>query len=295
MRFATILSAMLHVAAVGIWFVLPDSWRPVTVSEPIVPIEVISEAELSDRLSVVATRREEEPVEEEEEPAPPEPEPEEEEPAPVVEPEPEPAPVQPEPEPEPEPLPEPEEQEPEEPEPEPEPEEPEPEPDPEPVREEPKPKNDELDLSALESALTDLDREEARAPQEQVEETGQAQASDRDRTQVGLGDRLTASEEAMFKARMQRCWNINSTAGAPEPEKLIVSVRFELTPAGELKGQPRVLNAVQIATSGNPFWAVAQREAVNSVVKCAPYDFLPPEKYNQTFTLHFNPAMMAGI
>jgi len=303
MRFAILISALLHVAAVGIWFVLPDSWRPVRPSDPIVPIEIISEAELSDRLSVVETRVEPE-AEAVEQPAPEEIE--EQPPVPTTQPE-QPQEQQPEPEPEPvqlppEPEPEPEEQEPElveEPEPEPEqpkeePKKEEPKKDP-PKQEPPKPEEPGLDMAALESALEDLDREETNAPREAPTETGQAQQSDRDRNQVGLGDKLTASEEALFKSRMQPCWNINATAGAPKPETLIVRVQFELTSSGQLKNEPKVLNALQIRTSGNPFWVVAQREAVSAVIKCAPYDFLPPERYSQTFILNFDPSQMGGV
>lgn len=298
MRFAIIISALLHVAAVGIWFVLPDSWRPVRPADPIVPIEIISEAELSDRLSVVETRKEpeaeavEQPAPEEIEEQPPVPATQPEQPQ-ETEPEPEPVQLPPEPEEqEPEPVEEPKKEEPKE-----EPKKEEPKKDP-PKKDPPKkdpPKEPELDLSALESALTDLDREETNAPRETPTETGQAQQADRDANQVGLGDKLTASEEALFKSRMKPCWNINATAGAPEPEKLLVRVQFELTSTGALKNEPKVLNALQIRTSGNPFWLVAQREAVSAVIKCAPYDFLPPERYSQTFILNFDPSQMAGV
>ncbi|NHK29303.1 hypothetical protein FF098_015400 [Parvularcula flava] len=308
MRFATLISAMLHVAAVGVWFIIPASWRPVGPSDPIVPIEIISEAELSDRLSVVETRVEPE-AEAVEQPAPEERE--EQPPVPTTQPE-QPQEQQPEPEPEPvqlppEPEPEPEEQEPEPiEEPEPEPEQPKEEPkkeepnkDPpkkDPPKQEP-PKEPELDLSALESALTDLDREETNAPREAPTETGQAQQGDRDVNQVGLGDRLLASEEAKMKARMAECWSAQAFLGAPKPETLIVTLSFELNRDGSLKSTPKVQNAIQINTSGNPFWKVAERSAINAVIDCAPYNFLSLDRYNEwkSFEMTFNPAEMVGF
>lgn len=299
MRFAIVISVMLHVVAVGVWYVLPDSWKPVAQSEPIIPIEIISEAELSDMLSVVETRIDAEP-EPEQQPAPEEIE--EIEPEPVVQPE-QPV-VEPEPIVEQAPDPLPEEQEPEEiPEPEEKKEEPKKE---EPKKREPpkvtppkkeEPKEPELDFDALRSGLEDLDREKTEAPREAAEQTGQAQQDDRNRNQVGAGDRLTASEEAKMRAHMAQCWSRQAFIGAPEPEKLLVTVRFELNRDGSLRSAPKVINSLQINTSGNAFWKVAERAALNAVIECAPYDFLSQERLNSgvPYEMTFNPAQMVGL
>ncbi|MHA7872027.1 MAG: hypothetical protein ACX939_06745, partial [Hyphococcus sp.] len=267
---------------VGLAFLSPlANWRPDVAPEPYIPLELIAEAELDLTTSVPAARPEPEPVEEEPEPDLQEPVVEDE-----PEPEPEPEPVV-EPEPEPEPAPEPVEPE------------PAPEPDPEPPQEtpvvKPEPKKDDLDLDAL-SKLVDLEKEKERAetpvetPSETVEEADQA------RRAIGAGDRLTASDEAKMRAAVERCWNAATIIGAPRPEDLVVVIEFELNRDGTLTSAPRVANALQISLSGNRFWKVAEREAISAVVKCAPYDFLPPERYEtwKEFKLNFDPSQMVG-
>jgi hypothetical protein len=95
---------------------------------------------------------------------------------------------------------------------------------------------------------------------------------------------------------MLRCWNSGTIIGAPEPEKLVVVIEFELNRDGSLASQPRVANALQISMSPNRFWKIAEREALSAVIKCAPYDFLPVERYEswKEFRFNFNPADMVG-
>ncbi len=280
MRFGVLVSIMFHGAIVGVAFLsLPTGWRPDVEAEPYIPIDLIEEAELDLMTSVPAAAPE--PVEEAEpEPAPaePEPEPEPEPPAAVEEPEPEPAPA---PEPEPEPLPV-------EPEPEPEPEPPAPKPQPK-----PEPKKDELDLAAL-SQLIDKEKEkEVQTSQTPANATTQA---DQARAAVGPGDRLTASDEAKMRAAVGRCWNASAIIGAPDPENLIVILDVDLNRDGSLRGAPRVANALQINLSGNRFWKVAEQTAVRAVVSCAPYDFLPADRYDtwKEFQFNFDPSQMVG-
>jgi hypothetical protein len=47
------------------------------------------------------------------------------------------------------------------------------------------------------------------------------------------------------------------------------------------------------ASPGNPFWDVAEMRAVQAVTKCAPYDFLPQEKFEQwqSLILNFRPKL----
>lgn len=280
MRFGVVVSVLLHLTIVGAAFVsLPSNWRPDVEPEPFIPLDLIEEAELDLTTSVPAAAPE--PVEEPEpepEPAEPEPEPEPEPPAPVEEPEPEPAP-EPEPEPEPAPV-EPE---------------PEPDPEPEPVKPEPKPepKEETLDLAAL-SQLIDKEREkETHTSETPAEASVEAEES---RAAIGPGDRLTASDQAKMRAAVQRCWNTGAVIGAPEPEKLIVVLEIDLNRDGSLRGAPRVANALQINLSGNRFWKVAEQTAVRAVVSCAPYDFLPQDRYDtwKEFRLNFDPSQMVG-
>ena len=285
MRFGVLVSILFHACIVGLAFLsLPEGWRPDVSPEPYVPIEILSEAEIAELTSVPAARPLPEPVEEPE-PDPPAEEVIEEEPAPASEPE-------PKPEPEPEPV---------EPEPEPETVEPEPDPEPEPPKPEPKPpvkkkepETDELDFDAL-SKLVDKERENT--PSDAGTPSEVAEVADQARGRVGAGDRLTASETAKMKAAMGRCWTSTSLIGAPEPEKLVVRVEFQLNRDGSLVSAPRVLNQTQINLSGNRFWKVAEREAINAILKCAPYDFLSQDTYEtwKEIEFNFNPAEMAGF
>ncbi len=291
MRFAIVSSVMLHVGAFMLAYLSLPDFRDNPLVEVIIPIEILSEAEIAEETSVPETTAAPEPV-----PETPEPEPE-----------PEPEPVAPAPEPEPEPVTEPEETvpplpEPEEdpveeaPEPEPEPEEqPEPvQPDPEP-QPEPEPDPDNLDLDFLEDALKDLTPDEQR---NSPRETPNAVPGERNQDRIGLGQQLTATEYDRIKAHVEsRCWNTQSFIGAPEPEKLVVRVEFELNRDGTLAGNPTVLNQTQIAVSGNPFWRVAERAAITAVRECEPYDFLPENKYDawREIILNFNPSEMAGL
>ncbi len=274
MRFGVFSSFLFHLVIVGLVLMSPPSWRSAIVPEPYIPIELIREAELDLVTSVPAARPEPEPVIEEE-PDLPEPEIEE-------EPEPEPEPVEPLPAPEPVA-------------PEPEPEPIQPEPTPEPPAPKPEPKKPELDLDAL-SKLIDLekDTERVEAPREVPSET--TETADQVRAAIGPGDRLTATDEVKMRAAVQRCWNAGTIIGAPEPEKLVVKIDFELTRDGVLASAPRVANALQINLSGNRFWKVAEREAISAVVKCAPYDFLSPDRYEtwKEFSLTFDPSQMVG-
>ena len=99
-----------------------------------------------------------------------------------------------------------------------------------------------------------------------------------------------------MRAAIARCWNASTIIGAPEPEKLLVVIDFELNRDGTLASQPRVVNELQINLSGNQFWRVARREAASAVVKCAPYDFLPQERYEtwKEFRFNFDPSLMVG-
>jgi len=279
MRFGVFASLLFHLAVVGVAFIsLPAGWRPDVAPEPYIPLELIAEADLDLTTSVPAAHPEPEPEIEEPEPELPAPEIEE---PPVLTEEPDPEPVVEEPEPEPEPL------------------APEPDPDPEPPKQAPvvkppKPENKDLDLDAL-SALVDKAKEEEQpAPQKAPSET--AEAADRARAAIGAGDRLTASDEAKMRAAVERCWNASAIIGAPEPEKLVVVVDFELNRDGSLASAPRVANAMQINLSGNRFWRVAEQTALRAVVACAPYDFLPQERYQtwKEFKLNFDPSHMVG-
>ncbi|MEZ5921024.1 MAG: hypothetical protein R3C60_06685 [Parvularculaceae bacterium] len=281
MRFGVAASILLHACLIGFAFVsLPSFLRTKIIEAPVVPIELISEAELAKETSVPA--------------AAPKPKPEEKKPEPEEKPAPQPKAEEKAPEPEPAPLPEPKKEEPKKEEPKPEAKKEEPKP---PVEKpkptpKPKPKNDDLDLDAL-SALVDKAKKEA--PSGEVADA--VEEADQPRARIGTGDRLTASEIDKMRAAISRCWNAGAIIGAPNPEKLIVVIDIDLNRDGSLKGDPRVVNALEISLSGNRFWQVAQQNAVRAVIACQPYDFFDQTRYNEwsAFSLHFDPSQMAGF
>jgi hypothetical protein len=278
MRIGVPASVFLHAAALGLaFFSLPSSWRTPVVSEPVVPIDIISKAELAELTSVPAAAPKPKP-EPEIKPDPPAPKVEE-KPAPKVE---EPPPPEPKPELKPEPVkpdikPEAKVEPPQE------------KPKPKPK---PKPKEDELDFDRL-AALVDKERQN----QQPSDPSQAAVESERPQERVGPGDRLTASDIAKMQAAVSRCWQTQALIGAPEPEKLLVQLEIELGRDGRLVGQPRVVNGLQISLSGNQFWKVAEQVAIRAVISCQPYDFLAADRYAvwKEMQLNFDPRVMAGF
>lgn len=275
MRFGVLASVLLHACALGLAFIsLPEFLRTKIIEAPVIPIELIAEAELAEKTSVPAAAPKPKPKEEKP-PDLPKPKIEEPKPAPKAEPE----PPKPEPKPEvkaPEPKPEPVK----------------PKPEPEKPKPKPKPKQEDLDLDAL-SALVDKSRKSEAASEADSDAALEADIS---RPAIGAGDRLTASEIDKMRAAVSRCWNASAIIGAPEPEKLIVVIDIDLNRDGSLAGTPRVVNALEINLSGNRFWKVAEQNAVRAVQACAPYDFFDPARYQEwkAFTLNFDPSQMAG-
>jgi hypothetical protein len=272
MRSSVVTSVLLHVGALSLAFVsLPESWRSKIVSEPVVPIDLISEAELAAKTSVPAMKKKATPPKPEAKPEPkpkaepPKPKPEplkpkEQKPAPKPEPKkPEPASVKPKESPKPKPK---------------------------------KPEADDLDLDAL-SELVDKAKKSA-APAELPDD---AIEGDRDQERIGAGDRLAATDIDKMRAAIGRCWQTSALIGAPNPEKLVVELEIRLNRDGTLIGPPRTMNAIQINLSGNQFWKAAEQIALRAVVSCQPYDFLAPDRYEawKEMELNFDPSLMAGI
>lgn len=279
MRIGVPASLFLHTAALGLaFFSLPESWRTPVAPDPVIPIELISKAELAELTSVPAVAPKPQPKPESA-PEPPKPK-EEEKPAPKAEEAPKPPPeTKPEPKPEPKPETKPEVKV------EPPKEKPKPQP-------KPKPKDDDLDFDRL-AALVDKERKNQQ-PNDPAEA---AVAGERPQERVGPGDRLTATDIAKMQAAVSRCWQTQALIGAPEPEKLLVQLAIELNRDGTLIGQPRVLNGMQISLSGNQFWKVAEQVAIRAVISCQPYDFLAADRYGvwKEMQLNFDPRVMAGF
>lgn len=284
MRISFLISLFLHaLLGAAIVYAWPSLMEE-QIYTPLIPIDVIREAELADELSVP----EEVKVEESEEDVP-EPAAEEEV---ITEPEtaPEEAPVEPEREDVPPPIETPEEDEPEVVE--------EEETPPEPVEEEqpvvvpPTEERDDTqredDLSDLGSLLTDLEEEEdTRRPSEIREnESG----GDRDVERQGEGLELTITEEQLIRARLEECWNLD--AGARDAADLDVVVIVNLNRDGTIQRPIRVKNDGEINRSGNPYWIAARNRALQAVNRCEPYNYFDPGRYDawKSFEFNFDPA-----
>lgn len=166
----------------------------------------------------------------------------------------------------------------------------------------PAPENsEELDLGELQALLDKAPREE---PKPQAQPTDDALDSldeflaedqaDLPRRAIGLGDGLTVSEIDALRQEMQKCWR--PPTGAANPEELIVELRIFLGEDGALIRAPRIEKSGTSTFGKNSFTVAAEEAARRAVVMCAPYDFLPINKYERwkEVTITFDPASMIG-
>ena len=88
--------------------------------------------------------------------------------------------------------------------------------------------------------------------------------------------------------RDNRCWSM--LTGAKDAQDMIIFVKVRLRLSGELSDVPTIKDK-----RGGQYLQ-AEEAAVRAVRKCAPYDFLPKDKYNlwQNVILKFNPAEVLG-
>lgn len=271
MRSGFVASLALHAGAMALAFVsLPEFLRTRVVDAPVVPIDLIDEAELGKLTSVPAAAPKPKPLPEKkpEPPAAETPEPPKAEEKKEPEPKKEPPPAEAKNDPEKDP------------------------PKKDPPKKDPPKKPDDLDLDAL-AAL--IDKSKKKTPPDG--DAAAAEEAERAREAIGAGDRLTVTEIDKMRAAVARCWNASAILGAPNPEALVVEIDIDLNRDGTLAGTPRVVNATAIALSGNRFWKVAEQNAVRAVQACAPYDFFDPARYQdwKAFTLNFDPSIMAGF
>jgi len=108
----------------------------------------------------------------------------------------------------------------------------------------------------------------------------------------GAGTDMTLSEMDALQSAMYKCWRMPSDAR--NPEKLIVTLDVSLLPGGfvdDVKLTRKLQNRGR--DPSNPFWDVAEQRALRAVSQCAPYDFLPDERYQdwRRLTLNFAPQL----
>ncbi len=142
---------------------------------------------------------------------------------------------------------------------------PEPAPTPEPAPPRPRQNNDPFDLSAV-AGLLDKQREPGR-------ERNEGQRAERTQQGAGLGTAEVAAMEdrvrALVQRHLQRCWRM--PVDQPDPERLIVTVEFELDRNGNLRGPPRVVSPTNYTF--DPPMRVAVEAAQRAVTTCDPYPF----------------------
>ncbi|MEP6343268.1 MAG: hypothetical protein ABJ275_08130 [Maricaulaceae bacterium] len=149
-----------------------------------------------------------------------------------------------------------------------------------------------FDLDNL-SALIDRSRDEQPSNSQQrilqSEETLYAFA-DVTRNAAGAGNGLSLSETDALRSAMYKCWRI--PADAKDPESLIVPVDVKLHRDGHV-ASVNLKNSAAVNNSSNPYMVVAAENALRAVSKCAPYDFLPAERYDswKQMTLTFRPVL----
>lgn len=111
---------------------------------------------------------------------------------------------------------------------------------------------------------------------------------------LGAQDAFTMDLKDVLLAQMRECWNV--PVGAPNPEQLIVQVRVFLAPDGRLAQPPLLEAASRVAAAGNPYMRTAAEAALRAVSVCEPYKRLPPDKYDawREIVMTFDPSKMVG-
>lgn len=271
----SILSGIFHIAlAMVVVFGLPSFMKPPPEPEPLSTVEVVTLAPkaTAPELTKPPAPKQPDPPKQE---AKPEPTP----PAPP----PTPKTAEAKPEPKPEPLPE-KKAEVVKPEPKKE----------EPKKEEPKktevkkPEKDKFD-SVLDSVLKNRAPVKPAQPDPQAKPVQQAAMPQHRQTAATLSDQLSRSELDAIRDRVRPCWNF--PAGAPNAEKLTVTIEMQMNPDGTV----RDAHIVDRSRLHDPFYRAAAEAALRASKnpRCQPFP-LPAEKYNttwKTLTFDFTPDL----
>jgi hypothetical protein len=121
-------------------------------------------------------------------------------------------------------------------------------------------------LEQTQSQLNDTSK--TRGEQQQRGETAD---TNRAGAGAGTGNEATYRDRAVALARahLRRCWRM--PADLPDPERLVVTVEFELNRNGTLNGQPRVTSPRNYTF--DPAMRTAAEAALRAVRQCDPYPF----------------------
>jgi hypothetical protein len=80
---------------------------------------------------------------------------------------------------------------------------------------------------------------------------------------------LAEHTRAILQAQMRRCWRTPSDL--PIPDRLIVTLQFELNEDGTLRGEPRVIHPRTY--EADALYRTAVERALRAVRDCAPFPF----------------------
>ncbi len=156
------------------------------------------------------------------------------------------------------------------------------------------PVKESFSLDAL-SGLIDKSRQTAPDKNKQISlqsETNQYAFADQARAKTGEGTAMSLSELDALQSAMYKCWRM--PADAKDPEKLLVRLEVKMLRGGYVE-DVRVIDSAKSRRNapGNAFWDIAEQRAVRAVAQCAPYDFLPDDRFNdwQSLILNFRPQL----
>lgn len=147
-----------------------------------------------------------------------------------------------------------------------------------------KPPPPKLDMSKIENKLALLDKRDQR----RSAANGQTlNATPSLGTATGLSATLNQSEIDALRSHLAQCWS--PPTGVTEAKELVVQVRFQLTQDGTLIAEPQIMNR-----SSNALFQIAAESVMRAVHRCAPYNFLPPAKYDvwKDLEVKFDPREM---
>lgn len=146
-------------------------------------------------------------------------------------------------------------------------------------------KKQKLDMAALDNLLN-KENEERTAPKKSGETDGNPVQGENE--QQGDDNAVAATLIDAMRSRLTECWTV--PPGAREAS-ITVKVRFNLRKDKSVDGLPIVLSG-----GGDTLTNATAQSAVSAVMQCAPYDFLPDDRYDmwQEITVNFTPDMMSG-
>ncbi|PCJ86587.1 MAG: hypothetical protein COA52_14915 [Hyphomicrobiales bacterium] len=129
------------------------------------------------------------------------------------------------------------------------------------------------------AALLDKQKPTGAAPQPEQQQLG-----------VQNGDnsnQLTQNEIDFLRRQLESCWSLQ--AGMEAADTITVTVQMVLNLDGSLAGAPRVLNP-----GGTAQHRIASERALRAVQICAPYAYMPQDKYDtwQVIEFNFDPSKM---